>query len=55
MPDDDTLEEQHPDTDENAVNEWAAELAAEAPALSGRQIARLRGLFGRVRGTGVGR
>lgn len=52
MPDEDRLEESHPPTDENAVDEWAAILAADAPPLSERQTARLRRLFD-VRGPGV--
>lgn len=45
MPDDGTLREPNTDAGENAITEWAEELAADAPALSSRQIARLRRLF----------
>lgn len=47
-----TLEESHPATDDNAVNEWAEILAAEAPTLNDQRLARLRRLFD-VRRPGV--
>jgi hypothetical protein len=50
VPDERTLGESHPPTDDNAVNEWAEILAAEAPSPNDRQIARLRRLFMRHAG-----